>query len=245
MIIEQAKVELEKHLTELKVDEGHGINHALIVYEHARKALEAEDYKLTEDEKLSVLLAGLLHDLDDPKLVDPIHSKNYTNTKKLLNQVLEHSWNKDNIIDLILQMISYVSTSSNGNVIPEPAKTKPWLLIPRYADRLEALGSIGLIRCWQFTKYVNKPYFTENTPRPTTKDEIKLYATSERFARYRGKSESLMDHVYDKLLHIGFRSGNRYLDSQVDARMDIMYDICLYFGRTGNITDEYFENLKA
>ena len=145
------------------------------------------------------------------------------------------------IINLTLQMISYVSASSNGNTIPEPAKTKPWLLIPRYADRLEALGKIGVIRCWQFTRYIGAKYYTENTPRPTTKEEIKIYATPERFAHYKGKSESLMDHVYDKLLHIGFNSGNKYLDSQVYERMEVMYDLCLYFGRTGNITDEYFE----
>jgi hypothetical protein len=45
-------------------------------------------------------------------------------------------------------MISYVSASANGNKIPEIALEFPEFLWPRFCDRLEAIGTIGAVRCY-------------------------------------------------------------------------------------------------
>lgn len=47
-----------------------------------------------------------------------------------------------------IEMISYVSASDNGNEVPERAKEHKELLWVRWADRLEAIGTIGAVRCW-------------------------------------------------------------------------------------------------
>ena len=47
-------------------------------------------------------------------------------------------------------MVSLVSSSKNGDRIPEDAINNEWLLYPRYADRLEAIGIIGIERCYQY-----------------------------------------------------------------------------------------------
>ena len=36
-----------------------------------------------------------------------------------------------------------VSASKNGDNIPKAISNKLWMLIPRYSDRLEAIGIIG------------------------------------------------------------------------------------------------------
>lgn len=241
---------VKAHLESGKVDEGHDIRHAMIVQHQSEQAvLELKD-ALTEDEKLAVSLAGLGHDLDDPKFFI-VNTGEYIHAKRLLNQFLSHMEDsrRTNIINLVIEMISYVSASENGNDIPERAKTYPWLLIPRYADRLEAIGDIGLVRAYIYAKYKGNPMYTENTPRPRTRDEVKMYATPERFLLYSDKSKkltspSVMDHIYDKLLHIGFTCGNTYLDAQVEARMNVLYDTCLYFGEHGHITDDYFLRIR-
>lgn len=45
-------------------------------------------------------------------------------------------------------MINYVSASSNGNSVPERATANPELLWVRFSDRLEAIGTIGIVRCF-------------------------------------------------------------------------------------------------
>ncbi len=46
-------------------------------------------------------------------------------------------------VDLVLEMISLVSCSKNVDSLP-PTVGETWKLIPRYADRLEAIGEPGL-----------------------------------------------------------------------------------------------------
>ena len=77
-----------------------------------------------------------------------------------------------------LEMISYVSTSQNGNRVPERAKKHAELLWVRFADRLEAIGPIGAVRCWQYTcEKMDRPFATTNTPRPTTEEQVFEYAS--------------------------------------------------------------------
>jgi hypothetical protein len=63
-------------------------------------------------------------------------------------------------------MINLVSASKNGNNIPIDAQYYPELLWPRYADRVEAIGKIGIIRCYLYNMHkTNRPLFVESTPR--------------------------------------------------------------------------------
>jgi hypothetical protein len=41
-------------------------------------------------------------------------------------------------------MVSYVSCSSNKDKVPARCINYPWLLYPRHADRLEAMGILEL-----------------------------------------------------------------------------------------------------
>lgn len=70
-------------------------------------------------------------------------------------------------------MIDYVSASKNGNSVPEVATRHPEYLWPRCCDRLEAIGTIGAVRCYQYALEVgNKMALPGVTPRPQTNEEL-------------------------------------------------------------------------
>ena len=47
-----------------------------------------------------------------------------------------------------------------------------WYLIPRYADRLAAIGLVGIQRCIQYDVTKNKPIYVDDIPKFTQRDEI-------------------------------------------------------------------------
>lgn len=212
----------------------HGLQHAMAVVRHTEKALQASGFleNMAQDEILAVLLTALLHDADDRKLFPKNPVGAYINTRRIMEAVNSALTNR------VLQLVKLVSTSENGNTTPEEAKEKPYMLYPRYADRLEALGEMGIWRCWQFTQTSKRPFFLETTPRAKTEGELKMIATPQRFEQYQktGKSDSMMDHFYDKLLHIGhLHSGNSYLEQESVNRSQLMVKFVLEFGRTGKL----------
>jgi uncharacterized protein len=226
---------LQKVLEDNKVSPCHGIEHAKTVMYHAWCALE--DYELDDQDQMAVLLAALLHDADDGKFF-PAH-KNYENLRSILKQTGKSS----DFIEDVVFMVSIVSASKNGDRIPRCVRDKPWMLIPRYADRIEAIGIIGVERCYTYTKNVSKlPLYLESSPRPKTEDQIWALATEERYNAYKGNSASMIDHYYDKLLRLStFPIRNKYFDSECAKRRKPLIDFLLYFGKKGSITEEEVE----
>ena len=88
--------------------------------------------------------------------------------------------------------------------------------LPRYADRLEAIGEVGIERCYIYTIYVNRPLYLETTPRATTREELNHIVTTDRYKDYLDKKvaeNTLISHIYDKVLHIAdhiIEGGNPY-----------------------------------
>lgn len=225
-------------LEEKNVSPCHGIEHARIVMYHAFNALE--DYPdISEEDKLAVLLAALLHDADDGKFFPTHH--NYEN----LRRILRDNGKSPAFIEKVAYMVSIVSASKNGDNIPPEVVGKEWMLIPRYADRLEAIGMIGIERCLTYTINVSKmPLYIATTPRPTTEKEIWALATEERYAQYSkgAKSKSMIDHYYDKLIRLSvFPIKNKYFDAECEVRRRPLIDFLLWFGEKGEITQDDVE----
>lgn len=199
---------------------GHNLDHFLAVREHAVKALNRET--LSERQKLQVELAALLHDADDKKLFPT--SQNYGNARVILDDV--EIENHNDFVEGIVHMIDLVSCSKNGDSVNQTDKL--WMLIPRDCDRLEAIGAIGIQRCYAFTLHKKAPLHTESTIQAITPEAVMAAATPERFEAYmRGaQSASMIDHYYDKLLHIGqphrLRSQNPYILGEAKARHENM-----------------------
>ena len=202
-----------------------------------------------EVQKAAVLLACFLHDADDHKYFS---NKGLVNAKRILNEAI--SLEKEmlspeqgaELLELILTMIDLVSASSNSNTVPVAAESQPWLLWPRWCDRLESIGVVGVVRCWQYTiekgQALHRPGLS---PQPRTEEELWQMVHDEQFTAYQergGVSFSMIDHYYDKLLHLPGGLLKRpelprapYLIEEAQKRVAPLIDVCLAYGRSGGV----------
>jgi len=239
-------------LSAAQVCSSHGYEHALEVMRHAQLAIEASPIPIPPLDALAILFAALLHDVDDRKFFPK--NAELQNAKLILTRALMKLPSSASSLlaelpDLVYWMVDKVSTSKNGDSIPPEALKKPWLLIPRYADRLTALGWEGVYRCGEYTKTVKRPFFTEETERATSEaDLFSRIAPPERFRKYvegKGQSKDMISHFYDKLLHIcEFKSDNPYLDAEARKRRLPLVQVCLEFGKTGTCDESILEAAK-
>ena len=88
-------------------------------------------------------MAGYLHDIDDRKY---FNTKGFDNAVKVLKDLEIPNEN----IEKIVTMIDLVSFSKNGNSISDQYPTLYYL--PRYIDRIDAIGIEGLYRSYEFNK---------------------------------------------------------------------------------------------
>merc|ERR1711957_975185 len=97
-----------------------------------------------------------------------------------------------------------------------------------------------------YNRKIGAPSFTDATPRCRTVAEVWAVATPQRFQSYDGDSNSMVDHYYDKLLHLDrCASGNCYVEEKLKAQLQVMVDFVLAFGETGDIDVAALEVLKA
>jgi len=213
----------------------HGIEHAKKVLENAENALKVSLYELSPYQEKAILAAALLHDADDRKFF-PTHTNNENLRLVLFDTPLE-------FIELVISMVNLVSSSKNGDSIPDFIIGQEWKLIPRYADRLEAIGLIGIERCYIYSKKAKMPLYLDDTPKPKTEEELWSIATKERYNSYDGNSKSMIDHYYDKLLRLTFFPiHNKYFDEQCNIRRKPLIDFILMFGNNCSISNEMIED---
>lgn len=247
--------QIRNHVSRARIPHHHGYFHYRKVAENITKIIH--DEVLTEGQYLQLYLGAWLHDVDETgyfqnkKLIEEMtHDKHFA--EKLIYDFIHYY--EDNyttfpypigdFVDNILQIIRYVSCSTNHN--DEVEEGKKWMLLVQYADRLEAIGEIGIIRCYEVTKDKGNPFYTKDTPRAKNISELWEIATPERFAQYsKQKSSTMIDHYYDKLLHLNkITTNNRYLKDEFARRINMMIDFCLDFGKTGEIDIDWLEKLK-
>ncbi len=237
---------------------------------------------LSEKVASEIQLAALLHDVDDYKYSsftimysgdDNDSHTPYPNAMSILSKVLRECEDRPEIdIELVLFMIDLVSCSQNGNDVPieiqnTSSNYQHHLLIPRWSDRLEAIGRPGVIRCYQYTLEKGRPLWGEGDPKPKTETEVWDHATPDRFKQYltRGKckqetkaknssdvtsnEDTMIAHYYDKLLHIARPPPdivrNVYLErAGRDGSLELVH-VCVQFGLTGRVDEDYIRHLMS
>ena len=115
--------------------DGHGADHTLRVYRNAQLLAETEP----ESDRTVVSLAALLHDADDAKI---FQTENNTNARRFLE-------GRDicpDTVEEICRIINGVSFSKNAGRRPDTIEGK----IVQDADRLDALGAIGIARTFAY-----------------------------------------------------------------------------------------------
>ena len=148
-----------------RIKPSHGLAHALAVGHHATLACQSAD--LDAMTTMEVVVAALLHDVDDRKYF-PQQQQPLENARGVMAAagVPAGSWPD------ICFMIEQVSCSKNGNKVPRRvAETGDYhLLIPRWADRLEAVGPVGVVRSYRYNLEAGVPLSSEVSPRPASEE---------------------------------------------------------------------------
>jgi uncharacterized protein len=231
-----------------QIQSSHGWQHAYAVFQHACRAVACHNPTISVTTAMEIPVAALLHDVDDHKYFP--ENVNFENAQMILKAAAEIS---DDSAKSILYMISLVSCSRNGNSIPCHIleHNSFHLLIPRWSDRVEAVGKIGVVRCYQYNNEHGQPFCSPNSPKPTTIEELWKLATPERFEKYQqtGHSDDMISHYYDKLLHVARPHKNLVRNSYLEEALEVssreLVEVCLRFGRTGEVDEEYIQLLMA
>lgn len=132
-----------------------------------------------------VSLGALLHDIADAKFYDgdesiaPKLAREFLENQSVSNSIIEH-------IEYIINTISYknsIDSSSNRQITRE-------LAVIQDADRLDAMGAIGIARAFNYGGFKNRVLFNPDiTPKINqTKDE------------YKKSKAPTINHFYEKLL---------------------------------------------
>ena len=238
----------------IEIKASHGWNHIEAVFDHTNKALLALDFVLPSKTQMEIKLAALLHDMDDKKYFPDTRRNEFPNASAVLKVLgIESFGQEKGSYERIMKMISWVGCSENGNSVPKEVENSEayHLLIPRWADRLEAVGSRGVIRCYQYNQEKGHPLASEASPRPQNEQEIwTKYAKSCKLQAYMdrgGTSTDMISHYYDKLLHIARPPKeivrNLYLERQAESGSTDLVEICLRYGKTGKVDEEYIITL--
>ena len=142
--------------------------------------------KIAEKEKCNmevVELSALLHDIADPKF----HNGDETIALKVSRKFLEKENASEEIIEKVLFIIKNISFK-NRNEAPENLPIE--LKIVQDADRLDAIGAIGIARTFNFGGFKNNLMYHPDI-------QPKLNMTKEE---YKKNSGTTINHFYEKLL---------------------------------------------
>lgn len=157
---------------------GHDWFHILRVWNNAKLIAKSENVDV-----FIVELGALLHDIADSKFnngdetVGPKIAREFLESQNVVNSVIVH-------IENIITNISF----KGGNF--KQKFTSPELEVIQDADRLDAIGAIGIARCFNYGGFKNRILYDPEIP-------PKLNQTKEE---YKNSKAPTINHFYEKLL---------------------------------------------
>ena len=157
---------------------GHDWFHTERVWKIAKKISEKEGGNL-----LVIELAALLHDIADPKFYNGDEELAITISSNFMNS-LEIP---QDIIKEVLNIIQNISFKNRGEVTNNPSLE---LQIVQDADRIDAIGAIGIARTFNFGGFKNNLMYDPAIP-------PKLNMSKEEYKKSNGTT---INHFYEKLL---------------------------------------------
>ena len=181
----------------LKNDPAHDFEHILRVYKNAEKICKAEKI----DKKL-VLSAVLLHDIVSFPKSDKRSKTASTKSAYKAKKILKRFNFTMNEIKIIIDAIENHSFSKNKK--PKTLESK----ILQDADRLDALGAIGIARTFTVGGGENRSFYNKNDP----------FCSS----RTPNDQEWTVDHFYKKLLLLQTRMNTKSAKNEAKRRTEIL-----------------------
>lgn len=157
---------------------GHDWFHIERVWKLAKKIAETENCN-----QEVVELSALLHDIADPKF----HNGDETIAPKISRAFLEGQNVSDETIEKVLYVIENISFKNRSNAPIDPSLE---LQIVQDADRIDAIGAIGIARTFNFGGFKNNPMYDPEV-------QPKLGMSKEEYKKSNGTT---INHFYEKLL---------------------------------------------
>ena len=157
---------------------GHDWFHIERVWKLSKKIAEQEGGNLEVIE-----LSALLHDIADPKF----HNGDETLALKISRNFLEEIHVEGELIEQVLFVIKNISFKNRAEAPENPPLE---LQIVQDADRLDAIGAIGIARTFNFGGFKNNLMYHP---------EIKPYLGMNK-EEYKKSNGTTINHFYEKLL---------------------------------------------
>jgi len=154
---------------------------------------------------LVVALGALLHDIADSKF----HNGDETVGPKIAREFLFKENVDSHVIEHVIKIIENISFK--GGNTPQQFKSLE-LDIVQDADRLDAIGAIGIARCFNYGGFKNRPLFN-----PNIKPQLKM--TKEE---YKNSEAPTVNHFYEKLLLLKDRMNTKSGKQIAEKRHDFM-----------------------
>ncbi len=157
---------------------GHDWFHTLRVYNNALLIAKNESVDV-----FTVSLGALLHDIADSKF----HNGDETIGPKMAREFLFKHNIDSKVIEHVVKIIENISFKG-GNI--EQKFKSAELDVIQDADRLDAIGAIGIARCFNYGGFKNRPLYN-----PEIKPNLNM--TKEE---YKASKAPTINHFYEKLL---------------------------------------------
>ena len=160
---------------------GHDWFHIERVYKNTLLIAKQESVNLEV-----VQLAALLHDIADSKFHDgddtigPKKAREFLFNQNVSSEVIEH------VVNIIANMSYY--TSLDGGL----AFTSKELEVVQDADRLDAIGAIGIARAFNYGGFKNRALYN-----PDIEPDLNMSK-----AEYKASTAPTLNHFYEKLLRL-------------------------------------------
>lgn len=175
-IIENTKIFVAKTLE--NAEGGHDWFHIQRVYNNSLLIARGE-----EVDKFIVELGALLHDIADSKF----HKGDETVGPKVAGDFLKEQKVSEEVIDHVVKIIENISFKGGNEARKFNSRE---LDIVQDADRLDALGAIGIARTFNYGGFKGRPLYD-----PKIKPNLNMSK-----AEYKASNAPTINHFYEKLL---------------------------------------------
>lgn len=189
---------------------GHDWFHTERVFNNALTIAKQEDVEM-----IVVALGSLLHDIADSKF----HNGDETVGPRKAREFL-FSQNVDSIIiEHVVAIIENISFSKSLDTTDRFSSKE--LEVVQDADRLDAIGAIGIARCFNYGGYKNRVLYN-----PEIKPNLNM--TKEE---YKTSKAPTINHFYEKLLLLKDKMNTKYGKQLAEKRHDFMVSYLEQFYR--------------
>lgn len=176
-IIEATKTFVKSQLQD--AEGGHDWFHIERVYKNTILIAKNEAVDI-----IVVSLAALLHDIADSKF----HNGDETIGPRVASEfLLKHNLDSE-IIEHVTQIIENMSFKNSFDL--NPSFTSKEMEVVQDADRLDAIGAIGIARCFNYGGFKNRALYN-----PEIKPNLNMTK-----AEYKAAKTPTLNHFYEKLL---------------------------------------------